>query len=86
MRWYLSVYNRLTSFLKNTFQDRFKRYLIISLIILGIVIGFTSQGTTGTGNIDFFFLPGCPHCEEQRPFNDKLAEKYSVQIVEHNAA
>ena len=81
------MYNRVTNFLKNTFQNRFKRYLIISLIILGIVIAFTSQGTTGTGDIDFFYLPGCPHCEEQRPFNDKLAQKYpSIQIVEHDAA
>jgi len=86
----LSVYNKVTNFLKNTFQDRFKRYLIISLIILGIVIGFTSQGTAGTGEgfeLHFFYLTGCPHCEEQRPFNEKLAEKYpSIQIIEHDAA
>jgi hypothetical protein len=81
----LSIYNRVTNFLKNTFQDRFKRYLIISLVILGIVIGFTSQGTSGTGDIDFFYLPSCSHCEAQRPFNEKLAEKYHIQIVEHDA-
>jgi len=82
----LPVYNRLTNFLKNTFQDRFRRYLIISLIILGIVIGFTTQGTIGIGDINFFYLPGCSHCEEQRAFNEKLAEKYpSIQIVEHDA-
>jgi thiol-disulfide isomerase/thioredoxin len=75
----------VTNFLRNTFQDRFKRYLIISLIILGIVIGFTSQGTPGTGDIDFFYIPSCSHCEEQMPFNEKLAEKYSIQIVEHDA-
>jgi thiol-disulfide isomerase/thioredoxin len=81
----LSIYNRLTNFLKNTFQDRFRRYLIISLIILGIGIGFTSQGTAGIGYVNFFYLPGCSHCEEQMPFNDKLAEKYHIQIVEHDA-
>jgi len=85
----LSIYNGLTNFLKNTFQDRFKRYLIISLIILGIVIGFTSQGTASTGEgykVHFFYLPGCSHCEEQRPFNDKLKATYpSIQIVEHDA-
>jgi thiol-disulfide isomerase/thioredoxin len=83
----LSIYNRLTNFLKNTFQDRFKRYLIISLIILGIVIGVTGQGTAGTGDINFFYLPGCPHCDAQKPFNEKLAEKYpGIRIVEHDAA
>ena len=85
----MSIYSRLINFLKNTFQDRFKRYLIISLIILGIVIGFTSQGTAGTGEgleVHFFSLTGCPHCQEQRPFNEKLAQKYpSIQIVEHDA-
>jgi thiol-disulfide isomerase/thioredoxin len=86
LRWHLSIYNRLTNFLKNTFQDRFKRYLIISLIILGIVIGFTSQGTAGAGDINFFYLPSCSHCDEQRPFNENLAKKYpSIQIVEHDA-
>jgi thiol-disulfide isomerase/thioredoxin len=89
LRWHLSIYNRLTNFLKNTFQDRFKRYLIISLIILGIVIGFTSQGASSPGEgykVHFFYLPGCSHCEEQRPFNEKLAKEYpSIQIVEHDA-
>ena len=89
MKWHLSMYNRVTNFLKNTFQDRFKRYLIISLIILGIVIGFTSQGTSSTGEgfeVDFFYLPGCSHCDEQRPFNEKLANTYpQIQIIEHDA-
>jgi hypothetical protein len=83
------MYNRLTNFLKNTFQDRFRRYLIISLIILGIVIGFTSQGTSSSGEgfeVHFFHVPGCSHCEEQEPFNDKLESKYpSINITRHDA-
>jgi len=83
------MYNRLTNFLRNTFQDRFKRYLIISLIILGIVITFTSQGTPSTGEgfeIHFFHIPGCSHCEKQEPFNEKLANTYpSIQVIEHDA-
>jgi len=89
LRWHLSVYNRVANFLKNTFQDRFKRYLIISLIILGIVIAFTSQGTPSTGEgfeVHFFHIPGCSHCEEQEPFNGKLANRYpSISIIEHDA-
>jgi hypothetical protein len=85
----LSIYNRLISFLKNTFRDRFKRYLIISLIILGIVIGFTSQGTPSPGEgyqVYFFYLPGCSHCEEQEPFNQKLETEYpSINITRHDA-
>jgi hypothetical protein len=82
------MYSRLVNFFKNTFQDRFKRYLIISLIILGIVIGFTSQGTSSTGEgfeIHFFYVTGCSHCADQRPFNEKLADTYpSIQIIEHD--
>jgi hypothetical protein len=83
------MHNRLTNFLKNTFQDRFKRYLIISLIILGIIIGFTSQGTSSPGEgfeVHFFYLPGCSHCEEQEPFNEKLESEYpSINITRHDA-
>jgi thiol-disulfide isomerase/thioredoxin len=75
--------------LKNTFQDRFKRYLIISLIILGIIIGFTSQRTSSTGEgykVYFFYLPGCSHCEEQEPFNEKLESEYpSINITRLDA-
>jgi len=74
--------------LKNTFRDRFKRYLIISLIILGIVIGFTSQETSTTGEgfeVHFFYLPGCSHCEEQEIFNKKLENTYSINITPHDA-
>jgi hypothetical protein len=86
----VSTYNRLANFLKNTFQDRFKRYLIISLIVLGIVIGFTSQGTSSTGEgyeVHFFSVTGCPHCADQRAFNERLANTYPlIQILEHDAA
>jgi hypothetical protein len=84
------MYNRVANFLKNTFQDRFKRYLIISLVILGIVIGFTSQGTSNTGEgyeVHFFYITGCSHCDDQRPFNERLANTYpSIQILEHDVA
>ena len=83
------MYNRLTDFLKNTFQDRFKRYLIISLVILGIFVGFTSQGTSSPGEgfeVHFFHVPGCSHCVEQEPFNEKLESEYpSINITRHDA-
>jgi len=89
LSWHLSIYNRVTNFLKNTFQDRFKRYLIISLIILGIVIGFTSQGTSSTSEgfeVYFFHVAGCSHCDEQKPFNEKLADKYpQIRIIDYDA-
>jgi hypothetical protein len=84
------MYNRVSRFLKNTFRDAFKRYLIISLIVLGIVIGFTSQGTSSTGEgyeVYFFYLPGCSHCELQEPFNEKLQSEYpSINITREDAS
>jgi hypothetical protein len=80
----------VTRFLRNTFQDLFKRYLIISLVILGIVIGFTGQETSNTGEgyeVHFFYVTGCSHCDDQRPFNERLADTYpSIQILQHNVA
>jgi hypothetical protein len=86
LKWLLSVYNRLANFLKSTFQDRFKRYLIISLIILGIVIALTGQRTPETGDINFFYLPGCSHCEAQAVFNEKLQSEFpSINITSIDA-
>jgi hypothetical protein len=83
------MYNKLADFLKNTFQDRFKRYLIISLIVLGIIIGFTSQGTSSTGGgykVYFFYIPGCSHCEAQELFNEKLEIEYpAINITRQDA-
>ena len=88
MSWHLSTYNSLVSFFKNTFQDRFKRYLVISLVILGIVIALTSQGKSDTGEgfeVHFFYVQGCHHCEDQKPFNKRLEDTYSINITRHDA-
>jgi hypothetical protein len=81
----LSIFTRLADFLKRTFQDRFKRYLIISLVVVGVVIAFTGQGTSAPAqgyNVYFFYLPGCSHCEAQEVFNEKLqAEFPSINIT-----
>ncbi|TET51388.1 MAG: hypothetical protein E3J55_00055 [Dehalococcoidia bacterium] len=86
----MSTYNKVASFFTNTFQDRFRRYLIISLVILGIVLMLTSQGTSPASEgfaVHFFYVTGCSHCDEQEPFNEKLAEQYpSIGIIEHDAA
>jgi hypothetical protein len=83
------MYKRLTNFLKNTFGDQFKRYLIISLIVLGIVIAFTSQERSNPAEgfeVHFFYLPGCSHCEDQELFNEKLKIEFpSINITAHDS-
>ena len=73
--------HRLTNFFRRIYQDLFKRYLVMSLIILGVILVFTGQGAakpiTSEGlELHFFYLPGCSNCEEQKPFNEKLADTY----------
>jgi hypothetical protein len=89
LKWYLSIIRQGDQFFRNTFQDRFKRYLIISLIILGIFVAFTSQGRSSTAEgyrVYFFYLPGCSHCEEQEPFNENLESEYpSINITRQDA-
>ncbi len=79
-----------TNFWRKFYQDSFKRYLVVSLIILGTILLFTGQEPakpiTGEGfKVHFFHLPTCPHCDEQKPFNEKLANTYSIDVIYHNA-
>ena len=82
--------NKLTNFCRKIYRDPFKRYLVISLIILGIILLFTGQEsakpiTTEGFEVHFFYLPDCSHCEEQDPFNRELVTTYSIDIKYHNA-
>lgn len=87
----MKILNKLTRFLRKIYRDPFKRYLFISLIILGVILLFTGQKAakpiTHEGfEVHFFYLPGCSHCEEQKPFNEKLANTYpSIHFVYHDA-
>ena len=82
--------SKLTNFYRKIYQDSFTRYLVISLIILGTVLLFTSQESampiTDEGfEVHFFYLPGCSDCEKQKPFNEELANTYSIDFIYHNA-
>ena len=83
--------NKLPNFLRKFYEEPFKRYLVISLIILGVVLFFASREpanpTAGEGfEVHFFYLTGCSHCEEQEPFNQELVNTYpSIQFISHNA-
>ena len=74
------------------YQDRFKRYLIISLVILGVVLLFTGQEAAKPISdegleVHFFHLTGCSHCDEQKPFNERLASIYpEIGFIYHDAA
>jgi len=85
------VFSRLTGFLRNTFQDRFKRYLIISLVIVGVVIAIVDESAVDPLPDDgypvhFFHVTGCPGCAEQKEFHPELKERLpEISIIEHDA-
>jgi len=74
----------------------FNRYLVLVLALLGVfVLALGSSPTSGAlpvegqGNltVHFFYLETCPHCNEQKPFNEVLkAEFPAVKWVYHDAA
>ena len=79
------MYSRVIDFLRSTFQDRFKRYLIISLVVIGIVLivinGDVAEPIPDDGfPVHFFYVTGCAACERQKPFIDKLEKEYQDEI------
>lgn len=84
--------SKLPSFLRKLVEDRFSRYLVIALAILGVVLltvgpGSTDEITVEGFEVHFFYLPTCDHCEEQFPFNDQLEEAYpSINLIYHDAS
>jgi len=81
----------LINFWRKFYHDRFKRYLVISLVVIGVALLFTGHEATkpiaSEGfEVNFFYLPGCSHCDDQKPFNEKLVVKYPlVNFVYHDA-
>ncbi len=86
------IIQKISSFAKKVYADRFSRYLIFVLLILGIVL-FAQNLQGSSGNMDisdekvhFFFSDTCPHCAQQKLFNKELMEKYpKIEFVYHNA-
>jgi len=82
----------IKSAVQEFFKSRFNTYLIIFLIVLGFFAFFLTGTTTQTKTTDgmavyFFFLPSCPHCTEQKPIIEELANEMSdVDFIYHDAS
>lgn len=78
------------NWIKKIYFDKFKRYFIIALILIGLFAIFQTSETTEqmpSNNIEFhfFFHPSCPHCKEQAPFNEELKSKFpEVSFIYHD--
>lgn len=78
----------LRDFLKGIWQDPFKRYLVLALAILWIILlSFQSGGeASAEGELHFFYHPTCPHCHDQMPFMEGLEERHGVTFVYHDTS
>lgn len=71
--------------------EKIKCLLLIILILLPISLSFqkisakeSAEEQRDTVNIYFFWGKGCPHCEDEKPFLKKLAQKYpQVKIKDY---
>ena len=78
------------SWAKKIYADNFKRYLLLALIVFGLFLVFrdaetAEQATSDELAVDFFFHPACPHCKAQKPFNEKLMDKFpEVKFIYHD--
>ncbi len=78
----------MKNLLRGIWQDRFKRFLTIGLVIFWILLlGMHAPSEVQEeGDVHFFYHPQCPHCQEQKPFNEALMERHGVDIVYHDTS
>ena len=81
-----SMLQKIVAQAKETFADPFNRFLILIIIVAALyALAFSAtvepvapQQFSGNITLDvhFFYHPACPHCKEQMPYNQQLAEEY----------
>jgi glutaredoxin len=78
--------------IQDFFSKSFNRYLLVALILLG-VLAYALPEIIGNGDLDgedrltiqFFHMPGCPHCADEKAFFEDLKEDYpSIEIISHD--
>lgn len=83
--------NILESSIRGFLKEKFNRYLLGALLIVGIfAILFTGSQAAPTHDgmvVSVFYLPTCPHCAEQRPIIEQLqAELSDVSFIFYDAS
>ncbi|MEM0475503.1 MAG: hypothetical protein QW343_01790 [Candidatus Norongarragalinales archaeon] len=81
------VFSTLKKQFKEFLSKPFNKWLVIALLVLGVaLLAFDAAQQTASFQraqnasseiiVHFFFLPTCPHCNEQKPFNAQLQAEY----------
>ncbi len=77
---------------KDFLKDKFNLYLIILLLIIGIgVLAFDSGSFENKSSdklvVNYFYLPTCPHCAEQKPIILEIEqERKDIEIRYYDAS
>lgn len=79
------------SSIKKFFSVKFNIFLVLFLIIIGalalLLTGETTQTREEGLTINFFYLPTCPHCTEQKPIIAELEEELpDIPVRWHDAS
>ena len=69
---------------------KFNLYLVVCLLLIGGFLALASPAGAPSGDglvVNYFYLPTCPHCAEQRPIIDEMrSEMPSVSFIIHDAS
>ena len=81
----------MLSTIKNFFNSKFNLALFIILLSLGAFVFFsqpvTETATQGKFVVNYFYLPTCPHCAEQKPIILELQQEMpEINFVFHDAS
>lgn len=77
----LSAFLKIPDWLQEILADPFRKYLILSLCLLGVFLSifennYRQQLNPQEKEVSFFFHPQCPHCRKQKDFNSYLQAKF----------
>lgn len=79
---------QITKWFKELYGDKFKRYLVLGLLITGVFIlagGLGGGGVLSDSKVHFFYQPGCHYCQMQEPYNAVWTEEFpDVEWVYHD--
>jgi len=82
---------------KEALADPFSRFLLLAIAVAALyALAFSAtvepvapQQFSGNATLDvhFFYLPSCPHCKEQMPYNQQIAQDYpSAKWIYHDTS
>jgi thiol-disulfide isomerase/thioredoxin len=82
--------NAIASTVKGFFSKKFNIFLVFALLLLGILAYvYTAEAPEVRGEgleVNFFYLPTCPHCAEQKPIIAELEQDMPDIVFRHHDA